>query len=154
MWYIYASSEILHYLILSPTSLQQNSQITYICPTCEFVCMSTCFHSCLYSRDLWFWHLKMWAIKTKPPPISSGSGVQNKGTHWRGDYTGEAEQWCYTDALATEAAEQCLNLKTQQKGGVLWPLIQIITGDEWIKSSQMLPYRLVCLTIITYVFVA
>lgn len=25
------------------------------------------------------------------PPISSGSGEQNKSTHWTGDYTGEAE---------------------------------------------------------------
>lgn len=73
------------------------SELSDICRSClyasvhVFVCMLTCYHSCLNSRDLWFWHLKMWAVKTKLPPISSGSGVQNKGPRWRGDYTGEAE---------------------------------------------------------------
>lgn len=51
-----------------------------LCEYSLFVHMLKCFHSCLCSRDLWFWHLKMWAVKTKLPPISSGSGVQNKGS--------------------------------------------------------------------------
>lgn len=79
-----------------PSNLIEQPNYLYMSPVDYvsmhvFVCMLKCFHSCLYSRDLWFWHLKMWAIKTKPPPISSGSRVQNRGSHWRGDYTGEAE---------------------------------------------------------------
>lgn len=92
----YVSSEILNNLFTFPP--QQNSQNIYIClawSECVFVCMLKCSHSYLPSRELRFWHLKMWAVKTKPPPISSGSGVQNKGIRWRVDYTGESEPQCY-----------------------------------------------------------
>lgn len=87
---------------------------------CLFACLSATVHT-FYSRGLWFWHLKMRAVKTKPPPISSGSKVQNKGSHWRGDYTGEAEPWCYTNSLTSEADRQYLHLQTWCRGVGLWP---------------------------------
>lgn len=105
---------------LTTCSPSQNCQITYICPSWTmwvcmhvFVCIWKCFSSCIYSRDLWFWHLKMWAVKTKPHPISSGSGVQNKGSHWRGKHgRGRAMMlhWCswYRSLLTIDQFEKTL----------------------------------------------
>lgn len=78
-----------------------------------FVCMFKCFHSCLSSRDLWFWHLKMWAVKTKPPPFSSGSTIQNKCTLWR-YYTGQQN---HDVILMLQLHNSILNIATQWESG-------------------------------------